>query len=134
MQNTIEIASAIITNANDELLTVRKTGSTFYMLPGGKINNGESLISTLLRELHEELGITLEEHHFEYMGQHSTDAVNEKNTVVQGNIFRINRPLVIDPQPHAEIEEVKWISKNNYKEYNLAHLLQEFALPIWLNQ
>lgn len=132
MENTIRISSAILLNTNRDMLVVRKRNSKFYMLPGGKIEGAESLIATLIRELHEELNLSLSPDDFTFLGSHETAAVNEKNTIVQGNIFLLNKPLDELPINHAEIEEVCWISKSNYHTFQLAHLLEEFALPRWL--
>jgi 8-oxo-dGTP diphosphatase len=54
-QNKIVIASALLLNADNDLLVVRKKKSTFYMLPGGKVESNESYKDALLRELKEEL-------------------------------------------------------------------------------
>jgi len=128
----IRIASAIITNSQKELLVVRKRNSSFYMLPGGKIDGEETLVQTLLRELQEELDLVLAPEDFEFLGTHETKAANEQDTIVQGNIFLLKEPLNLSLNQHAEIEEVTWISKDNYTAYQLAHLLKEFALPKWL--
>lgn len=128
----IIIASALLLNADKELLVVRKQKSQFYMLPGGKVESKETYIQTLLRELKEELNLNLKESNFEYLGQHETEAVNEANTIVQGNIFLLQKPLTSLPEAHAELAEVKFISKAEHTEIQLAHLLEEFALPIWL--
>ena len=129
---TIRIASAIITNCENDLLVVRKQNSQYYMLPGGKIALGEKLEETLIRELSEELALDFEPNDFTFLGTHETRAANEKNTTVQGNIFQLKKTLNIHVMHHAEIEEVVWITKENYDQYQLAHLLKEFALPIWL--
>lgn len=133
MNNKIRIASAILLNANNDLLVVRKKNSLFYMLPGGKIEEGEALIDTLRRELCEELDLQFEKDDFAFLGVHETAAANEANTIVEGNIFLLKRPLLVDTvNNQAEIEEVCWITKSNYKSFQLAHLLEEFALPRWL--
>lgn len=129
----IIIASALLLNADKDLLVVRKQNSKFYMLPGGKVEGSESYKQTLLRELQEELNLEFNESDFKYLGQHETSAVNEKNTTVQGNIFHLQNPLDSLPIAYAELAEVRFISKEEYKDFNLAHLLKEFALPIWMN-
>ena len=128
----IRIASAIITNSKNELLVVRKYNSLFFMLPGGKIAVNESIEETLVRELSEELDLDFKSDDFTFLGTHETAAANEEHTTVQGNIFLLIAPLDVAVIHHAEIEEVRWISKNNYSTYQLAHLLKEFALPKWL--
>ena len=133
VKNTIRISSALLLNDNKDLLVVRKAKSAFFMLPGGKIEKDEDLIDTLLRELNEELNLQFVGEDFSFLGTHETSAVNEKDTVVQGNIFLLNKALVVESITNrAEIEEVCWITKANYKDYQLAHLLKEFALPRWL--
>lgn len=134
LPSKIVIASALLLSANKDLLVVRKHTSNFYMLPGGKVEEGESFSQTLIRELREELGLNFTPEEFEYLGQHETSAVNEKNTTVQGNIFLLKHALDILPDAHAELAEVLFIPQQHYKNYQLAHLLQEFALPIWLAQ
>ena len=132
MSTKILIASALLLNSNKDLLVVRKNKSKFYMLPGGKVESTESYIQTLLRELAEELNLEFNESDFTYLGQHETQAVNEANTIVQGNIFLLKTPLVSLPKAHAELEEVRFIKREEINNYQLAHLLKEFALPIWL--
>jgi len=89
----IIIASALLLNADKELLVVRKKNSNFYMLPGGKIEFSEDPIQTLLRELKEEINLEFTESEFDFLGQHETIAVNEANTIVQGNIFLLKSSL-----------------------------------------
>lgn len=130
----IIIASALLLNKNKDLLVVRKKNSKFFMLPGGKVDDNENFANTLIRELKEELNLTFDVNDFSYLGQHETQAVNESNTIVQGNIYLLLRPLLQLPTANAELEEVRFLAKNEYINYQLAHLLKEFALPIWLNQ
>ncbi|MEK6452194.1 MULTISPECIES: NUDIX hydrolase [Myroides] len=129
--HTIYLASALLTNDKNEMLTVRKKGSTFYMMAGGKIELGETPIETLKREIQEELQLNITNDQITLLGTHQTIAVNEANTIVNATIFhvRINNSSI---QASAEIEEIKWVTKENYKSIKLAHLLKEFSLPIWL--
>lgn len=51
---------ALIFNQEKKLLTVQHHGSSFWSLPGGKIDPNEDLKSCLKREIFEELGIQCE--------------------------------------------------------------------------
>lgn len=134
MKKTIHIASAIILNEKDEMLVVRKRKSAFFMLPGGKLEKDENLMDTLIRELNEELGLVFSDRDFTFLGTHVTEAANEQNTLVEGNIFLLNSRIEFTLiKSQAEIEEVSAISKTSYTSYKLAHLLKEFALPRWLS-
>lgn len=51
------VASLFIVNKNNELLLVRETKVDKYGLPGGKVENGESMREAALRECREETGL-----------------------------------------------------------------------------
>lgn len=130
--NILYLASALITDKDNRLLTVRKTASTYYMMAGGKIEKGESPEQTLIRELNEELNLTITSEDIILLGTHSTTAVNEPDTIVTAHIYH----LIVsntDLQPAAEIAEVKWLTKDTYQNTKLAHLLEEFSIPKWLD-
>lgn len=55
--HTIQIAAALINDDKGRLLVVRKVGTEWFMQAGGKIENGESPLSALRRELSEEIGL-----------------------------------------------------------------------------
>lgn len=128
----IHIAAAMILDAEQQILLVRKKGSAFYQLPGGKIAKGESAVEALLRELQEELGLSFSAAQCTYLGHHTTLAVNEANTRVRGSLFRIQLEAAHQPIALAEIEELVWLNAQNYQQYQWAHLAQEFIMPQWL--
>jgi len=132
-KSTIYIAAAMILDPALQLLLVRKKGSPYYMLPGGKFEAGEELKDTLRRELLEELDFEVQEADIVFLGSHETNAVHEKDTRVHGSICQINLLTDRDFKPHAEIEEVVWVHQGNYKNYKFAHLAEEFILPKWLS-
>ncbi|MEC4115280.1 NUDIX hydrolase [Myroides pelagicus] len=128
---TIHLASALVINSDNEMLVVRKKGSTYYMMAGGKIQTNESAKEALFREIKEELDLDLNNEQISYLGSHQTTAVNEAKTLVSADIFLI-RLTTKSVKPHAELEEVIWLNQMNYTSYQLAHLLKEFSLPRWL--
>ena len=55
----IHVSAAVIVDDTGRVLVVRKQGTTRFMQPGGKPEPGETPSQTLIRELHEELGLRL---------------------------------------------------------------------------
>ncbi|WP_223579972.1 NUDIX hydrolase [Sphingobacterium sp. GVS05A] len=129
----IVICSAMMLNPEGELLMVRKKGSKYFQLPGGKIVAGESDSEALVRELREELQFDTVPATLQFIGRHVTQAVNERDTLVEGYIYLIKLAMKFDFQPQAELEEVQWINKCNWQDYRFAHLAEEFVIPKWLS-
>ena len=66
---SIHVAAGILRDAFGRVLITERVGDSpfagLWEFPGGKISPGETAMSALARELHEELGITIEEYeHF----------------------------------------------------------------------
>jgi 8-oxo-dGTP pyrophosphatase MutT (NUDIX family) len=129
----IVICSAALLNPEGDLLMVRKKGSSYFQLPGGKIGPGENQEQTLVRELKEELQFDVSEMGMRFIGSHCTQAVNELNTVVEGHIYLINLAERRAFAAYEELEEVVWISRQDWQSYRLAHLASEFVIPKWLS-
>lgn len=131
MEN-IYIASAVILNDRNELLLVRKKKSSFFQLPGGKIQENETELQSLEREIWEETGLVISAGAFSFLGRHTFKAVNEKDTLVHGSVYTARLKHGPEPVAANEIEEFAWITKDNHKKYTLARLAEEFVLPWWL--
>ncbi|WP_392469482.1 NUDIX domain-containing protein [Sphingobacterium cellulitidis] len=135
LNNYITIAVGIIINESDELLTVQKEGSSYYQLPGGKIEGEEKPVSSLIRELKEELDVELAESGCRLLGVHEAQAVNETGKTVRGYVFQCDFMKEFKAiQPHAELKEIRWVKKSEVETVKLANLLRQFALPIWLGE
>lgn len=130
--NHIYLVNALVTDAEGRMLAVRKKNSKFFQMVGGKREKGEELLATLRREFLEEINIDILLHDVSFLGQHTSVAVNEKNTEVHANVFHVKLKSLKTLKIASEIEEMAWITKENYIDYQLAHLLEEFSLPIWL--
>ena len=128
------IASTVILNPKNDLLLVRKKGSNYFQLVGGKIQKEEeeNEIDTVIRESFEEIGLQLTYSDLTYLGEHETQAVNEEETQVHGSIFIVQLAENFEPKIANEIEEFAWMNPQNYKNYSWAHLAEEFVQPWWL--
>jgi 8-oxo-dGTP diphosphatase len=125
---TIHIAAALIEDDQKRLLLVRKAGTQWFMQAGGKIEQGESALSALHRELREEIGLSLNEDEARYLGQFSADAANEANHVVVAEIFHVR--VSYTPTVSAEIEEAVWVAPATAELMSLAPLTRDHVIPL----
>ena len=127
MTTTLHIAAACLFDERGRLLLVRKRGTRFFMLPGGKREPGEDALAALHRELHEELDLRLDDGTLQPLGQFQAAAANEAETWLQADIFRATLPHAV--QAAAELEELRWLDAGQPLPADLAPLLREQVLP-----
>jgi 8-oxo-dGTP pyrophosphatase MutT (NUDIX family) len=125
---TIRIAVAIITDPDGRMLVVRKRGTDAFMQPGGKIEAGESSLKALTRELHEELGLTIDAAMCGPLGVRSAPAAFEPGVIVEAEVFHVVG--VASVVPGAEIVELAWIDADNSQGLALAPLTRDCMLPL----
>lgn len=128
MNRVLDIVTAVIRDADGRMLLVRKRGTTAFMKPGGKRDAGEDDLTTLARELDEELGCRLV--HAELLGHFSAPAANEAGFTVRSATYL----AAVDGEiaARAEIEELAWIDPAAPGDRRLAPLLTEQVLPVLL--
>ena len=91
----IRIAAALIHDDAGRLLLVRKAGTQWFMQAGGKIENDESPLHALKRELIEEIGLSISDDIVRYLGCFSSIAANEPDDIVEAEVFHV--PCNHDP-------------------------------------
>ncbi len=125
---TFVVSAVVVRDPQGCVLVVRKRGTTRYMLPGGKIENGETPAHAAIRELHEEVGAVLDAAQLHFLGDWITAAANEPDHLVHGYIFE--HPWVDGLAVEAEIEDLLWLHPDEmiYRD-DLAPLLIERVLP-----
>ncbi|WP_294904529.1 NUDIX hydrolase [Tatumella sp. UBA2305] len=129
--NVIRIAAAVITDKQQRMLLVRKKNTRYFMQPGGKIEPQESAQIAVIRELQEELGVSLEASQLKPMGEFTDIAANEPGYIVQATLFRHEQPLS-EVAAAAEIEEVRWVSREEASTVLLAPLTKNIIIPrVW---
>ncbi len=125
----LRIAAGIISDPAGRTLLVRKRGTTAFMQAGGKIEDGESALDALSRELREEVGFVVDLDHTEYLGSFRAVAANEANTVIRAEVFALS---VTDELAAAgEIEELLWLDSVDAPGIELAPLTRDTILPLW---
>jgi len=129
MPNIIRIAAALLIDPQGRTLLVRKRGTQAFMQPGGKIDAGESPVEALVRELHEELGLSIDPAQAAPMGAFSAPAANEPGFEVHAELFRVDTAEAVVPA--AEIEEVVWVAADQALAVALAPLTRDLILPLY---
>lgn len=112
------VASAVV--IKDKKLLIVKKNET-WILPGGKINPGETDLECLARELSEELkNVSVKSARyyddFDGVSPHRKDSIRVTAylTTIDG-----------EPSPSAEIKEVKWVS--DFTSYPLSEVTQQIV-------
>lgn len=128
MTRVLDIVTAVIRDEAGRMLLVRKRGTSTFMKPGGKRDAGEDDLTTLTRELDEELGCRLVA--AELLGHFSAPAANEAGFTVQSATYLAT--VAGDIAARAEIEEIRWVDPAQPGDVRLAPLLTEQVLPALL--
>lgn len=101
----IKTSALVCVKNNNKILLVRVRDNTIWYFPGGKIDEGETHLQTIIRELDEELNIQMQASELEYLGEVVTDNHDRTDTVsVHCYTGEITQPI----QPSAEISEIRW--------------------------
>jgi 8-oxo-dGTP pyrophosphatase MutT (NUDIX family) len=124
------VVAAVAFVRDDHVLTVRKQGTSRFMLVGGKLEAGESAHAAAIRETLEEVGLAVDD--LELLGEFVADAANEPGHVVHSTVFAAELTAT-QPAATNEIAELRWtdLARAGAGEYDdLAPLLEHHVLPV----
>jgi 8-oxo-dGTP pyrophosphatase MutT (NUDIX family) len=125
---TTFVTAAFCLVRDGRLLTVRKTGSSRFMLPGGKIDPGESAREAAVREVMEEVGVDVAGVG-EPLGRFQDVAANEPDAWVEATVYVTHLRHTDAPAPLAEIAEQRWLGLDDDLPDDLAPLLRNHVVP-----
>ncbi len=129
MKTVVRISGILITH--DGLLLVKCDGIDDYLLPGGKLEDGESDLDALRRELMEELNITPTDPEFfgEFERIVCPPETEQRHGVrVRAYVAGFEGEPVPDQE---EVLEIAWASMDDLEsgKYPLNHILRNHILP-----
>lgn len=127
-EHLITISAVVFRDAHGAVLTVRKRGTSRFMLPGGKPEIGETAAEAAVREVREELGVDVSLDALDEVGVLHAPAANEDGHVVEATVFTCD--ALVFPEPAAEIEELRWLDTDAALPDDLAPLLEHRVLPV----
>lgn len=117
---TWEAAGGLVQNRKDEYLVILRNG--MWDLPKGKMEKGEKISETAVREVEEECGITGVKIKKPLITTFHTYSLKDKRRIFKPSHwflmeYEYNEPLT--PQIEEGISEVKWINKNQLAQMKL---------------
>ncbi|KKQ52401.1 MAG: NUDIX domain protein [Candidatus Woesebacteria bacterium GW2011_GWB1_39_10b] len=109
-----------------KILVTREKNRKLYLLPGGGIKKDEDPQQALIRELHEELGIKIDNKNLESLGKFSAPKVGRK-TERETQVFIVKK-WSGEILPQGEVEAIEWINSNNLS-LSLEWILKHLVIP-----
>lgn len=128
---TLVISAVCFRDEQGHILTVRKRGTSKFMLVGGKLDDGETPAAAAVREVAEEVGLAIALADLELLGTFDSDAANEVDTRIKSTVYLAPLPDGGVPVAAAEIAELAWLDPATAgKRDDLAPLLQHDVIPL----
>ncbi|MBI2357013.1 NUDIX domain-containing protein [Candidatus Dojkabacteria bacterium] len=110
------------------LLTTRAFDSNIYIAPGGSIEEGETGEEALIRELSEELSITVSTEDLTFFGTFYANAADDKEKMLQMDVYTVQK-WEGELKPTSEVKELKWISSEDLKTTNVSSIFAHEVVP-----
>ncbi|MGU3290943.1 NUDIX hydrolase [Williamsia sp. M5A3_1d] len=127
-ERLIVVSAVVIRDVEGRVLTVRKRGTSRFMLPGGKPEAGESAAQAAIREVLEEVGAVLDPELLVDLGVFATPAANEDGHTLRASVFE--HGWVDIPGAAAEIAELRWLEPFVGDRPDVAPLLTQAVFPL----
>ena len=126
---------AVILNDQDQILMIRSKWNTNWILPGGGVEEGESIEEAVIRECMEEVGyrIVLDEKPFLTGRSHFYDDVLHHKFYSSSNYMFIGRIVAeerIEGGIEGEVDEISWVKLSELNESNCHHTFTDVVKKV----
>ena len=118
---------AIAATDRGRLLVVRKQGGKQLILPGGKIEDGETDLQALQREIREELALEINADSLTFVGEFHDSAADASPSTVTLRLYRGSVPQRVSTS--GEILEAIWFDPATDDATTLAPVIVHYVVP-----
>lgn len=129
MKTIFKVALAVFKNKQMLQVREKEQEDVFYTL-GGKLEEGESEIGALKREVKEEINCEVDDTSLELLEEFTDIGHDIKGKILNIKLYQGN--LIGDPKPTSEIAEIGYFDSKSDPKY-LSIMAQRTIFP-WLKQ
>jgi 8-oxo-dGTP diphosphatase len=127
MNYDIHKAGAIIINERKILLVKSKNKKTF-IAPGGKLEEGEDMKTALIRELKEELGVSVEMGNLEEFNTYYARATDDESKTLRMDTYIVKK-YQGELKPDNEIDKMLWLDSNIPENVKIGSIFEHEIIP-----
>lgn len=103
----------LVVEKDNALLLVQARDRAKYYFPGGKIEEGETFEQALIREIDEELNVSLNPDKLSYINTVIGEAYPQKNTLTKLICYKTTDDIDWESiHSYSEITDIKWMAKS----------------------
>ena len=109
----IKAAGGLVQNSNSEYLFIRRLGK--WDIPKGKVEEGENMKETAVREVEEECGIEIDRLGKKIKSTYHVYTLHNKVVLKKTNWYKmtVNDNPILVPQEEEGISEAKWVAEKD---------------------
>lgn len=111
-----------------KFLVTRSFGKDFFIAPGGKLENQETPIQALAREIDEEIQVKIDVDSLEQLGTFQAVAAGKEDTIVEMYVYIITK-YDGEITPSREVEEVRWINTQT-SDIQIGSIFEHDVMPL----
>lgn len=122
----VAVSMIVMNRTGDKILLIKQYGRDRYILVAGYVNRGEDAEEAVIREVKEEMGLTVHSLHF-----------NHSHFFEPSNTLMLNFAVYVeeeDPKPNWEIDSYRFFSREEARKQVARPSLAQRFLDEYLDQ
>lgn len=113
------VAARVLVAQDDKILLIREADDDWWALPGGGVGHGETIESTVAREVEEELGVPAQEVSSDFRIVYYNIGAVVNNVPRMNLFFKVSVPETSLKKKTDHIAEWRWFTKDEFLKQEL---------------